>query len=110
MDPADLSALQAAGLYDPRAPNAAERLALIEWLAAQGVSAAQMVETSRPGATLTGLAGDLALRGPTERLTLGEVAVLAGTSPAVVERIRRAAGLPPAGADEKLFSPADATA
>jgi adenylate cyclase len=109
MNPPDLAALEAAGLYDPRAPNAAERLALIEWLAAQGAGVAQMVDATQRGGSLTGLAADLALRRG-QRLTLAEIAALAGTSPVAVERIRQAAGLPPAAADEKLFSPDDANA
>ena len=35
MEARDLAALEAAGLYDPAAPNAAERLELLEWLLAQ---------------------------------------------------------------------------
>ena len=52
---------EAAGLYDPAAPAAADRLALLQWLAAQGATLAQMVEAHRHG-SLTGLAGDLMLR------------------------------------------------
>ena len=35
---------QAAGLYDPAAPDAPARLELLEWLAAQGVTLADMRE------------------------------------------------------------------
>jgi adenylate cyclase len=110
MTPAELAALEAAGLYDPRAPNAADRLALIEWLATQGTSVDAMIASGRRGATLTGLAGDLALRGADARLTLREVADLAGMAPERIEAIRRASGLPPVAADERLFGPDDATA
>ena len=97
---------EAAGLYDPAAPAAADRLALLQWLAAQGATLAQMVEAHRHG-SLTGLAGDLMLR-PGERLTLAEVAAAAGMSPARIESIRLAAGFPPVDPDEKLFSREDA--
>jgi hypothetical protein len=32
---------EAAGLYDPQAPNAPDRLELLEWLAARGVTVEQ---------------------------------------------------------------------
>ncbi|TMA49040.1 MAG: hypothetical protein E6J76_13825, partial [Deltaproteobacteria bacterium] len=60
----------AAGLYDPAAPNAADRLGLLDWFVEQGLSLEQMVHGLRDGA-LTGLAADLALR-PGERLRLEE--------------------------------------
>jgi len=97
---------EAAGLYDPAAPEAAGRLALLEWLARQGATLAQMVEAQQHG-SLTGLAGDLVLR-PGERLTLAEVAAAAGMSPSAIERLRLATGLPPAAADERLFNHEDA--
>jgi len=96
---------EAAGLYDPAAPGAADRLALLEWLVAQGATLEQMVEAQRHG-SLTGLAGDLILR-PGERLTLAEVAAAARMEPSRIERLRLATGLPPAGADEKLFTRED---
>src|SRR2546428_2093855 len=99
MTPAEF---EAAGLYDPAAPEAADRLALLQWLAAQGVTLEQMVEARRHG-SLAGLAGDLTLR-PGERLPLADVAAAAGMSPARIERIRLAAGFPPVGPDERLFS------
>ena len=103
MTPADF---EAAGLYDPAAPEAADRLALLQWLAAQGTTLAQMVEAQRHG-SLTGLAGDLTLRAG-ERLTLAEVAAAAGMSPARIERMRLAAGFPPVDPDEAFFSRDDA--
>jgi adenylate cyclase len=104
MDAADF---QAAGLYEPRARRAAERLALLEWLAGRGVTLEQMVRAQREG-SLTGIAGDLALRsGP--QFALAEVAERAGLTPARVEAIRFAAGLAPVDPDEPAFSEEDAT-
>src|SRR5256885_13956122 len=61
---------EAAGLYDPAAPGAADRLALLEWLVAQGATPEQMVEAQRHRSP-PGLAGDLILR-PRERLALAQ--------------------------------------
>jgi adenylate cyclase len=108
MRPEDLQTLQAAGLYDPASPNAAERLALIEWLVAQGTGAEQIVAAVRTGSTLTGLAGDLA-RGSETRWTLAEVAEQSDLSPAQCEQLRVAVGLPPVEA-ERLFGPDDIAA
>jgi class 3 adenylate cyclase len=102
--PEELAALQAGGLYDPAAPGAAEQLALLEWLAAQAVTVEQMVEAKRGGSTITGLAGDLVLRPPEERLTLRQAAELAGMTPARLEQVRQAAGLPPIDPSDRLFS------
>jgi len=97
---------QAAGLYDPHAPNAADRLALLEWLAARGARLDQMVRAHREG-WLDGLAADLTLH-PPQQLTLAEIARLAGLTPAQVQEIRLAAGLPPLDPEERVFSADDA--
>ena len=94
---------QAAGLYDPGTPNAAERLALLEWLTARGVTIEQMVRSNRPGGTLTGLAGDLVLN-PDAHLRLAEVAARAGVTPDRVQDIRRATGLQPTDPEEPRFA------
>jgi len=97
---------EAAGLYDPAAPNAAERLRLLEWFAAQGLSLDQMVAGMGRG-TLTGLAADLALR-PGERRRLSELAAALGMPAERIERLRLAAGLPPSEPDAPVFTPDDA--
>ncbi len=93
---------QAAGLYDPDAPDAAARLELLEWLAAQGATIADMREAQNCRGALTGLAGDLALR-PKEPLTLTQVAERSGMSAGRIERINLAAGFPPVSPDELAF-------
>jgi len=95
---------QAAGLYDPAAPNAPARLELLEWLAAQGATLADMREAELRWGSLTGLAGDLALHGG-ERLTLAEVAARSGMSPERIERFNLAAAFPPVGPEERVFDP-----
>lgn len=106
----DLAALEAAGLYDPTAAGAAERLALLEWLAAQGATVQQMIDTPRRGSTLTGLAGDLALGATSERLTLAEAAARVGTTPERLERLHLASGLPPVDPSARQLGPEDALA
>src|SRR5438445_8946538 len=91
---------RAAGLYDPAAPPA--RLELLEWLAAQGVTLADMREAQLRWGALSGLAGDLALRAG-ERLTLAEVAARSGMSPERIERFNLAAGVPPVGPEVRVF-------
>src|SRR5690242_11956683 len=100
--------LEAAGLWDPRAANAADRLALLEWLAARGVTLEQMVAAARERLrTLTGLAGDLALR-PGVSLTLAQLAGRAGLAPERVDAVRLASGLPPVDPQVAAFSADDA--
>ena len=57
----DAAEYEARGLYDPTAPNAADRLALLEWLADRGLGIEQIVEAGAAG-RLTAVAGELALR------------------------------------------------
>ncbi len=106
----DLRTFEAAGLYDPASPKADERLALLEWLMAQGADADRIVQASRSGSPLTGLGGDLALRTSSARLTLPEMAKLAAMSTERIEKIRVTVGLPPANREETQFSADDAVA
>jgi hypothetical protein len=46
----DSAAYAAHGLYDPAAPNAADRLELLEWLAGLGITVEQMVDANTRGA------------------------------------------------------------
>jgi adenylate cyclase len=90
----DAAEYEAQGLYDPDAPKGQERLELLNWLADQGITSEQMVDAMKFG-SLT-------------KLTLAEVAEKAGMSPEAVDQIRRAAGFPPVGPDERLFTEGDA--
>jgi adenylate cyclase len=99
MTPAEF---QAAGLYDPAAPDARAQLELLQWLEAQGATLADMRDAKLRFGSLTGLAGDLALRAG-KRLTLAEVAARAGMSAERIERINLAAGFPPVPLDEPAF-------
>jgi adenylate cyclase len=98
--------LEAAGLYDPAAPDAGERLAFLEWLAAQGASIEQMVAARQAGA-LSALGADLQLR-PGPRLTARDVAARTGVALDDVLALSLAVGLPPRDADDPLYSEEDA--
>jgi adenylate cyclase len=98
--------LERAGLYDPAAPDAAERLALVEWLIEHGATIEQMVRRSRTG-TLLEVAGDLG-RSRGSGLTLGEAAARTGLSVERIEAIRFVLGLRPLGPDEQVITEAEA--
>ena len=97
--------LEAAGLYDPAAPNAADRLALLEWLGSLGATIPQMIEAHREGSLHT-LAGEMALDAG-RHLRLAEVAERAGMSAERIEQIRLSVGLPPVDPDDPRFSDED---
>jgi class 3 adenylate cyclase len=101
----DADAFEAAGLYDPDAADAANRLELLTWLSQQGVGLDELVDAASRG-RLTGLAGDLVIR-PGARLTLAQITERSGLSEARVQRIRRAAGLPTAPYDAAVFTEDD---
>ncbi|HUI03968.1 MAG TPA: adenylate cyclase regulatory domain-containing protein [Acidimicrobiales bacterium] len=85
--------LAAAGLYDPDAPDAADRLELLQFLAGEGVTLADMAGAGEPEA-LVALAAQRPLGGGQALLTIEEVAAAAHTSPDRVMRLRMASGLP----------------
>jgi adenylate cyclase len=82
----------AAGLYDPHAPNAAERLELLEWLAERGATLEQMQHAAREQ-SLIGLAGDLVLSAG-QRSTIDEVARRTGLPAERLYEHSLAVGLP----------------
>src|SRR5512143_4133061 len=91
---------RAAGLYDPGSPNAAGRLELLQWLAERGVTIEEMID--RGNRSLSGLAGDLALR-PGRRLTAREIAAREGMSVEDVLSLALAAGLSSHASDHPAF-------
>jgi adenylate cyclase len=84
--------LEAIGLYDPEADDAAQHLALLEYLVSVGATTADLLAT-RPE-EFPVLASRIALWGDRERLNLDEVAAAAGIDPTLVARAWRAAGFP----------------
>lgn len=98
-------AFQRAGLYDPEAPDAVDRLALLEWLTEQGLSLDELVEAAERK-RLTGVVGDRIIR-PGKRLQLAEIVERTGITADRVQQIRRASGLSTALPDDKVFTEAD---
>ena len=84
-DPDDLERL---GLYDPMAPDAAERLELIRYALTAGATVADVVAASNLGE----LALDMTLR-PRGSLTLGEVVETTSTPWPLAQRLLTAVGL-----------------
>jgi hypothetical protein len=81
-----------AGLYDPSAPDAADRLALLEYLVGLGATIDDLVEAGPAGFPL--VASKIALWGPGPRYTLEEVAARLGVERSILLRTWRAAGFP----------------
>ncbi|MDO8390743.1 MAG: adenylate/guanylate cyclase domain-containing protein [Actinomycetota bacterium] len=95
----------AAGIYDPAADNAGERLELLHWIAAHDVPTERMVQACAEG-QLNSLVGDLSLR-PGRRLTIAEVAEASGLSLEQMVELRRSGGFPDVTADVPLYVEAD---
>ena len=87
----DTSHFEAAGLYDPAAPDAPDRLALLEHLAAQGVPIEAMAVADAVG-SLHAAASDISVR-PGARRTVEEIAASTGLSVDMLQRVVVAAGL-----------------
>ena len=100
---------QVIGVYDPGAPDAAERLALLRFLRDLGATDAELVEAHRAG-RLAALAGTLVRRGTGPWLTPAEVAERGVVAVETAQRIWQAAGLPPVPADAREVSPRDVAA
>jgi GNAT superfamily N-acetyltransferase len=84
----------AAGLYDPAAVDAADRLALLEHLDGRGFTLDEMLAADREG-RLSILALERLLADSVQGLTVDEVARRTGITTELVERAQRAVGLPP---------------
>lgn len=86
-----VSDLQTAGLYDPSAPDAAARLALLEYLLSLGLSVPELVQAEEEN-RLTSIAAFRRIRPGEERITLAEASRRAGVSPDLALRLWRAFG------------------
>jgi class 3 adenylate cyclase len=88
----DIDVLVAAGVYDPAAADASERLVVLQWLLDEGVTIDEIVAAERQGSLYR--AGLDALLWPEGGgLTVAQVASEAGLSEASVRRVRRLVGL-----------------
>jgi adenylate cyclase len=102
----DTAEFEAAGLYDPAAPDAPERLALLEHLVERGVPIDVMQRAEAVG-SLHSAASDMTVR-PGERRTIEQIAAAAGISVDLLRRVVVAAGVRVADddfreADEQTF-------
>ncbi len=96
--------LEAAGLYDPAAPDAADRLALLEYMLSLGASVDDLAASADE---LPMLASRIALWGPAPRLTVDEAAALVGVDTSVFARVWRAAGFPEPEPGARVFAERD---
>lgn len=97
LDPTRLADLD---LYDPKAPDAHDRLELLQFLASLGAGEDDLLAYRDQ---LAGLASVLALRGG-QALTLAEVVDRSGAPEEKIRRINRAAGFPDPGPEDRVFS------
>jgi len=97
--------LQAAGLYDPAAPDAAGRLALLEYLVGIGATVDDLVGAGPDGWIV--LASRIGLWGQVPWITLDEVAEQIGLPRDLVVRTWRAAGFPEPDPDVRAFTVRD---
>lgn len=88
----DAGEFQGAGLYDPDAPDAADRLALLEHLEAAGVSIPEMLAALEQGSLHAALT-DTLIR-PGRAMSAEEVSAEVGISVDLLHRITLAAGVP----------------
>ena len=104
---ADAGDLVAAGLYDPAAPDAASRLALLTYLTDEvGASIPELVQASEEGGLMS-FAAVRSLRPEGVRWTLAEVAANAEMEPEFAAAIWRAAGFADPRPFERRFGPGD---
>lgn len=102
----DTEAWEGAGIYEPDAPNAAERLALLEYLSARGATLEQMIEGDRL-TSLPAVAGDLVMAVNRPTVSVEELAARCGVPVELVERVLLAAGLA-SGPDNRVPEGLDA--
>lgn len=105
----DEATFASVGLYDPEAPAAADRLALLEFLVEMGATLDDLVSSAEEG-MLQRLVIELVRRGRGPFVSAREVAERAGVGMDVVERVVRAAGLPLADPDVPVFRVEDSDA
>ena len=99
--------LRDAGLYDPGAPNAHEKLNLLRLISARGGTIEEMRDAHRAG-QLERLAAELLFMRDRRRFNLEEVAEVAGVELTAIQTARRAAGLPHLEPTQRSFTDCDA--
>ena len=97
---------EAAGLYDPDAPDAEDRLALLEYLASIGATIDDFALVQ--DFELPALASTIGLFPKREFISIDEAAGRAGLTPDMLRRVWRAAGFADVAPDEELLLTTDA--
>lgn len=99
--------LIAAGLYDPAAPGAGDRLALLDHLLGEGCTVDELVAAEVAG-RLVSAAADAHLRRHQTPVDAETVAGLAGVDPTSIAPAWRSIGFPDPPPDAELWWPSDA--
>jgi len=94
-----------AGLYDPDAPDAEERLELLLYLVEHGFDL-EVLKAADDAGELLDIAGDTMFRRP-RTLTCHDMGARVGLPPEVVARVWRSYGFPVPSLDELLFGEAE---
>jgi class 3 adenylate cyclase len=105
----DLGEYEAAGLYDPAAPEAAERVELLKFLVAEGCTIEEMVAANERG-RLFALAGDRQIIPDRDQYSLAQIADEVGMPIADVRAVWRALGMVAPADDDPVASPDDVAA
>lgn len=98
--------LEALGLYDPSAPDAQDRLALLQFLLDQGLGLEEMAVGEQED-RLQALVVEGLMRPRGERMSLAEVAERVRVSPEMCLRVWRALGFADPDPDEEAFAEED---
>lgn len=98
--------LQSLGLYDPSAPDAQDRLALLQFLLDQGLGVEEMSIAEREG-RLQALVVEGLMRPRSGRMSLAEAAERLRVSPEMCLRVWRALGFADPDPDEEVFAEED---
>ncbi|HTL23912.1 MAG TPA: adenylate cyclase regulatory domain-containing protein [Mycobacteriales bacterium] len=105
----DLKRFEEAGLYDPAAEGADERLELLEFLESEGCTVEEMQVAHERG-RLFALAGDRRIRPVVGLLSLREAGARLEADPQHLQRVWRTLGLPSADIDAPLLTEPDVEA
>ncbi len=105
----DLGEYEAAGLYDPTAPDADQRVDLLEFLQDEGCSLEEMVAANARG-RLFALAGDRQIIPDRDQFSLAQIADEVGMPITDIHAIWRALGMVTPADDDPVASPEDVAA
>lgn len=102
----DAEEFRVAGLYDPDAPEAEDRLALLRLLEAEGATVVEM-QAALADERLIGLAVDAVVRPPGDRMTFAEMCTRAGFDADYGSTVLEVAGFPMPDPSDRVYTDAD---